>query len=75
MMPDAKPAIGSKALWWARLVLRPIGAGAAVWLLFQVPFPILDDWLPLKNIVGAGLGLGLAGKCLYDTLYFDRYWP
>ena len=54
-----------------RLALIFLGA----WIALHLPFPLLDDWLPVKNVVVAITAIVLSGKSLYDTLFFDRYWP
>lgn len=59
---------------WLRLGwLVPITLGAQ--LLIRLPLPVLDDWLPLKNVLVAGAAVILGGKCLLDTFFYDRYWP
>jgi hypothetical protein len=55
----------------ARICLIALGAAA----LARVPFPLLDDWLPIKNVVIAIAAVGLIGKTLFDTLFYDHYWP
>ncbi len=45
------------------------------WLLALLPSPTESIPLRLKNgLVGITAVLGL-GKILYDTLFYDRYWP
>jgi len=45
------------------------------WFLVLLPSPTEAIPLRLKNgLVGICAVLGL-GKILYDTLFYDRYWP
>ena len=45
------------------------------WFLALLPSPTEAVPLRLKNgLVGVCAVLGL-GKILYDTFFFDRYWP
>lgn len=57
------------------LLLQLTAIALAAWISSRIPLPVLDSWLPVKNIVVAGTAIVLAGKCLYDTLFFDRFWP
>lgn len=50
-----------------------IGLSAAI--LSRLHLPILDDWMPMKQVVIAVTSVILSGKCLFDTLFFDRYQP
>jgi hypothetical protein len=70
--PRAGLPRGLRLLW---ALVYPFLVGGGVWLAFQLPFPLLDDWLPVKNVLGAGLGIGCAGVCLYNTLFYDRFRP
>jgi hypothetical protein len=53
--------------------LTEIAVGAA--LIAAMSMPQFEEWLPLKNIVAAVGAVLLTGKCLYDTLFYDRFWP
>jgi hypothetical protein len=53
--------------------LAIIGLSAAI--LVKLRLPIIDDWMPLKQVVVAVASVILAGKCLFDTLFFDRRQP
>ena len=47
----------------------------AAWFLALLPSPTEAVPLRLKNgLVGIVAVLGI-GKILYDTLFYDRYWP
>ncbi len=74
-LPDEQPRTLRIARWWGRLLLRlaAIAAGAA--LALQIPLPALEAWLPLRNVLVAVVTVGLMGKALYDTLFYDRFWP
>lgn len=50
-----------------------IGLSAAI--LAKLRLPLLDDWMPLKQVVIAVTSILLSGKCLFDTLFFDRRQP
>lgn len=62
----------ARLLW---TLVRPPAVGAAVWLAFQLPMPILDDWLPVKHVLAAILAVTSAGATLYDTLFYSRFRP
>lgn len=49
--------------------------GLAAWLAGQIPMPLLENWLPVKHVLIAIVAVTAGGKCLIDTLFFDRYWP
>ena len=74
-------AVTARSGWvyWADrltvLALRLCVIAVLCLLAWRVPAPIFDDWLPLKNvIVGVGTVLGI-GKALFDTFFYDHYWP
>ena len=54
-----------------RLALLGLGA----WAAGHVPLPLLDDWLPVRNLVTAAATVMATGKLLYDTLFYDRFQP
>ena len=60
---------------WALFALRAAEIGLCAWIAVLLPLPILDEWLPVKNVVIAVFTIVLIGKSLFDTLFFDRYWP
>ena len=60
---------------WLLFALRATIIVLCAWIAGQLPLPILDQWLPVKNVVITGVAVILTGKSLYDTLFFDRYWP
>ena len=67
----------NRSAWrrWSLALLRIglIAVGAS--LLTRVPLPVLDDWLPVKNVIIAAVAVGLIGKTLFDTLFYDHFWP
>jgi hypothetical protein len=65
----------SGALRWLELSLELAIVALSAMIAVQLPLPILDDWLTAKNLVIAFAAIGFGGKCLYDTLFYDRYWP
>lgn len=48
--------------------------GTAAWFAAQIPLPLLDNWLPVKNVLIAIAAVTTGGKCLIDTLFYDRFW-
>lgn len=50
-----------------------IALGAAVFA--RLPLPLLDESLPMKNVVVVIVAVGLIGKTVFDTLFYDHYWP
>lgn len=70
------------ALPWREWVLRGVLAavqlaliGCAAWFAGQIPVPLLDNWLPIKNVVIAIVAVTAGGKCLFDTFFYDRFQP
>lgn len=53
--------------------LAIIGLSAAI--LVKLRLPVIEDWMPLKQVVVAVVSVILSGKCLFDTLFFDRRQP
>jgi hypothetical protein len=78
-LPTAEDAAGKTPLTWGArwllFFLRVAEIGLSAWIAVLLPLPILDEWLPVKNVVIAVLTIVLIGKSLFDTLFFDRYWP
>ena len=60
---------------WVDLALRLATIAVGAWAVSRLPLPLLDDWLPIKNVVIAVVSVGLTGKALYDTLFYDHFWP
>lgn len=73
---DQEVRRATRAAWrrWGFALLRIslIAVGASI--LMRVPLPMVD-WLPVKNVVIAVIAVGLVGKTLFDTLFYDRFWP
>lgn len=46
-------------------------------LVLVLPLPVgVPEWAPAaQQAVAALLFVCLAGKLLYDTLFYDHYWP
>ena len=55
-------------------LLQLLLIGLAAWFASRIPLPLLDNWLPIKNVVIAIIAVTAAGKCLIDTLFYDRFW-
>ena len=70
-------ALPSGARYWPaallRLFVRLSAITLAAAIATRLPLPILDEWLPAKNVVVAVLAVLLIGKCLYDTFFYDRF--
>ena len=65
-------------VWFlGRLVARSaIGASAGVLvLLLPLPSGANLQWHMVRAGLGAILIVCSIGKALYDTLFYDRYWP
>ncbi len=60
---------------WLRLVIRLATIAAVASLSTRVPLPLIDNWLPVRNVMIAVAAIMLIGRALYDTLFFDHYWP
>lgn len=64
--------------WTERLLilgLRLSAIGMVAWFLLQLPLPLLDAWLPLRDVAVVLGALIMSGKALFDTLFYDRFWP
>jgi hypothetical protein len=82
--PDPAPGTGPLgddprswplAYRWLLFALRTSIVLLCAWIAVRLPLPIVQDWLPLRNVVVAGVSILLIGKGLYDTLFYDRFWP
>lgn len=60
---------------WLHFVLECVIIGLIAWIAIEMPLPVMDDWLPVKNVLVAGIAVALGGKALYDTLFYDHFWP
>ena len=60
---------------WLLALTRIAIIGLATSILARIRLPLIDDWLPMKDIVVAVVGIILAGKCLFDTLFYDHFQP
>jgi hypothetical protein len=49
--------------------------GLSALLLSKLTLPFVEDWAPVKQVVIAVTSVILSGKCLFDTLFFDRRQP
>ena len=65
----------------ARFVIRFLGR-AWIGLVLAMAIQLLRDLIPMEGLLGAlPLPVGVIvlvcslGKALYDTLFFERYWP
>lgn len=59
-------------------VLKRSAIGIAIGLVVMLlPLPVHVDplWRMLQAPIGALLIVCFVGKALYDTLFYDRYWP
>ena len=63
------------ALRWLVLGLDLAVIGLVAWILMQLPLPVFEGWLPAKNVAVAVGAVMAGGKSLYDTLFYDRFWP
>ena len=62
------------AMRLGRLALRlSVTAGCAA-LLIALPDPAPDETLRLKNAIVVLVAIVVAGKQLFDTLFYDRYY-
>jgi len=58
---------------WILLILRLTQAIAIAWLGSEIPMPALERGLPVKSSVVSLVFIVLAGKAVYDTLFYPRY--
>ena len=70
-------ALPSGARYWPaallRLAVRLSVITLAAVVATRLPLPVLEDWLPVKNVVVAVMAILLIGKALYDTFFYDRF--
>jgi hypothetical protein len=67
-----------KEPFWERLLLlclRLTILWLCAWIAAQIPLPVIEEWLPIKNVLIAVVSVGWAGKILIDTFFYDRFWP
>jgi hypothetical protein len=50
-----------------------IAVAAAI--LLRLPLPIFDEYLALRDVIIVAAAIMLMGKAVFDTLFYDRYWP
>jgi hypothetical protein len=60
---------------WALLALRLAMICLVAWIAIELPMPVLEDWLAVKDVTVAVAAIILSGKVLFDTLFYDHYWP
>ena len=70
-------ALPSRARYWPaallRLAIRLLVITLAATVATRLPLPVLEEWLPVKNVVVAVMAILLVGKALYDTFFYDRF--
>lgn len=71
--PDPLPVTWTERL--LVLALRLSAIAVVAWGLMQIPLPLLDAWLPLRNVVVVLGALIATGKVLFDTFFYERFWP
>ncbi len=75
---EPQPAPDLPMTWTERLLilgLRLSAIGMVAWFLLQLPLPILEAWLPLRDVAVVLGALIFGGKALFDTLFYDHFWP
>lgn len=60
---------------WLLALTRIAIIGLTTSILARLRLPLIDEWLPMKDVIVAVTGIVLAGKCLFDTLFYDRFQP
>ena len=58
---------------WVRLGIAWTLIAAGAWLLLRVPIPYLAELPAVRNLLVVAGAIMLAGKALYDTLFYDRF--
>ncbi|MBI3909789.1 MAG: hypothetical protein HY320_02510 [Armatimonadetes bacterium] len=57
------------------LAFRWVVIGVAARLAYEVPLPLIEGWLPLKDALIVAVAVVWMGKALFDTLFYDHYRP
>jgi len=73
--PAVAPRFSPVVRRWGRFGVRLLLLLACGWAAASLPLPLLDEWLPLRGLLTTVLTVVLAGKLLFDTLFYDRFWP
>jgi hypothetical protein len=58
-----------------KLLRRTALIAVAAALLLRLPLPIFDDYLALRDVIIVATAVMLTGKAVFDTFFYDRYWP
>ena len=58
-----------------KLLRRVAIIAVAAAILLRLPLPIFDDYLALRDVIIVATAVILTGKSVFDTLFYDRYWP
>lgn len=62
-------------LRWALLLVRLAQILLVAYLLRWLSFPLLEEWMPVKNFLVAVGTVVLIGKTLFDTFFYDHFTP
>ena len=60
---------------WLVLLLRLLIIALCAFIAGRLPLPIVDDWLPVRDVVVVVSAIVVSGKVLYDTFFYDHFWP
>lgn len=72
--PPPPPPL-TRAERWSLLLVRVAAILAGAVFCSRLPLPVLEEWLPLKNVAVAVAAVVLTGRALYDTFFYDRFLP
>jgi hypothetical protein len=74
-LPATETVPDDRLVRWVTFGLRLVQIALVTWIVVLIPLPILENWLPVKNVGAVLLAVCAAGKALFDTLFYSRYWP
>ncbi len=76
--PEDESTAGTGRDWQdrlSRLLTRLMMVAGLAWIGYRIPLPVVENWLPFRDVLVAVATVIATGKLLFDTLFYDRYLP
>jgi hypothetical protein len=73
-----KRTLAGQVAWFLKQLVARAALGVALGLLLLVvrlPVEVGPSWLLVQTGLGALLIVCSLGRALYDTLFYDHFWP